>query len=61
MHKKRLRRFGDPELVKALMPDASPKRQHLKFIIVMFAAAMLIVALARPQMGLTVDNEKSKA
>ncbi len=60
VHKRRLRKFGDPELVKALMPDASPKRQYLKFIIVMFAAAMLIVALARPQMGLTVDNEKKQ-
>ncbi len=50
VHKRRLRKFGDPELVKALMPDASPKRQYLKFIIVMFAAAM----------GLTVDNEKKQ-
>lgn len=56
----RLRRFGDAQLVKLLMPDASVKRQHLKFALAMFAAAMLIVALARPQMGLTVDNTKKQ-
>ena len=42
------------------MPDASSKRQHIKFLIALFAAAMLIVALARPQMGMTVDNEKKQ-
>ena len=48
------------QLIKALMPDASSKRQHIKFLIALFAAAMLIVALARPQMGMTVDNEKKQ-
>lgn len=58
--RRNLRRFGDAQLLKALMPDASVKRQHLKFIIVLFAAAMLIIAFARPQMGMTVDNEKKQ-
>ena len=58
--KRKLKRFGEMQLIKALMPDASSKRQHIKFLIALFAAAMLIVALARPQMGMTVDNEKSK-
>lgn len=58
--KRRLKRFGDPNLLKALMPDASLKRQHLKFGLGLFAATMLILALARPQMGLTVDNEKKQ-
>lgn len=58
--RRRLHKFGDPKLVSALMPDASLKRQHLKFFLASFAAAMLIVALARPQMGLTVDNEKKQ-
>lgn len=60
VRKKRLQRFGDPLLIKALMPDASPKRIHLKFAIVMFAAAMLIITFARPQMGLAIDNEKKQ-
>ncbi len=58
--RRKLRRFGDAQLLKALMPDASVKRQHLKFVIALFAAAMLIIAFARPQMGMTVDNEKKQ-
>ena len=58
--RRRLRCFGDTALLKTLMPDASPSRQHLKFALTLFAAAMLIVALARPQMGLAVDNEKKQ-
>ena len=58
--KRKLKRFGEMQLIKALMPDASSKRQHIKFLIALFAAAMLIVALARPQMGMTVDNEKKQ-
>ena len=58
--KRKLKRFGETQLIKALMPDASSKRQHIKFLIALFAAAMLIVALARPQMGMTIDNEKKQ-
>lgn len=60
VRKRRLRRFGDLELLSALMPDVSPKRQHLKFAIALIAAALLIITLARPQMGMTVDNEKKQ-
>lgn len=60
VRKRRLRRFGDLELLRALMPDVSPKRQHLKFAIALIAAALLIITLARPQMGMTVDNEKKQ-
>lgn len=60
VRRRRLRRFGDPRLILGLMPDASPRRQHAKFAIAMLAAAMLIIALARPQMGLAVDNEKKQ-
>lgn len=60
VRKCRLRRFGDLELLRALMPDVSPKRQHLKFAIALIAAALLIITLARPQMGMTVDNEKKQ-
>ena len=58
--KRKLKRFGETQLIKALMPDASSKRQHIKFRLALFAAAMLIVALARPQMGMTVGNEKKQ-
>jgi len=57
-HRKRrqLTEFGDSELMAQLMPDASKSRPVLKFGILMFALALLIVAVARPQYG---QKEKS--
>lgn len=60
VRKKKLKRFGDIALLNNLMPDLSIKRQHLKFLLALFAVAMLIVSLARPQMGMTVDNTKKQ-
>ena len=56
--KKRLRRFGDPELIKELMPDVSRFRPLVKFSILLFALALLIVMLARPQFGTKISHEK---
>ena len=49
--RKRLRRFGDPQLVRQLMPDVSRFRPLVKFGLLLTALALLIVMLARPQMG----------
>lgn len=51
MRRKRLERFGDPETVRALMPDASPGRHLTKFIFFLAAFVFIVVALARPQLG----------
>ena len=56
--KKRLRKFGDPALLKALMPDVSRFRPSVKFWILEGALALLIVMLARPQMGTKINHEK---
>ncbi len=48
---RRLARFGDMRTLRMLMPEASPKRVRNKFIIVLCAMALMIVALARPQLG----------
>ena len=56
--KKRLRKFGDPALLKALMPDVSRFRPSVKFWILQGALALLIIMLARPQMGTKISNEK---
>ena len=58
--KKKLKRFGNIGLLENLMPDVSIKRQHLKVALALIAAAALIVSLARPQMGMTVDNTKKQ-
>ena len=56
--KKRLRRFGDPDLVKELMPDVSRFRPLVKFCLLLMALALLIVMLARPQFGTKISHEK---
>ena len=56
--KKRLRRFGDSELVRQLMPDVSRLRPAVKFWLVLTALALLIVLLARPQLGTKICHEK---
>ena len=55
---KRLRRFGDPKLIKLLTPDVSRLRQIVKFIILEIALTMIIFSLARPQQANGVSSEK---
>ncbi len=56
--KKKLRMFGDPRLLKDLMPDVSRFRPMVKFWLLQAALALLIVMLARPQMGTKISQEK---
>ena len=56
--KKRLRKFGDLKLLKSLMPDVSHFRPRVKFWLLLAALALLIVMLARPQMGTKISQEK---
>ena len=56
--KRKLRKFGDPKLLKELMPDVSRFRPSVKFWILLAALALLIVMLARPQMGTKISQEK---
>ena len=56
--KKRLRKFGDPKLLRELMPDVSRFRPVVKFWILLGALSLLIVMLARPQLGTKISNEQ---
>ena len=56
--KRRLRRFGDIELVRQLMPNVSRFRPAVKFWLLLGALALLIVMLARPQLGTKISHEK---
>ena len=49
--RRKLRKFGDPALLKDMMPDVSRFRPTVKFWLMNAALAVLIVMLARPQMG----------
>lgn len=58
--KLKLKKFGDLSLLKQLMPDVSLSRKSLKFWLMVAALALLIVMLARPQMGTKISQEKRK-
>ena len=56
--KKNWKRLGDPDLLRQLSPDVSRVRRLLKFTLVLTALALIILMLARPQMGTRVSHEK---
>lgn len=56
--KKAIRKYGNPELLAALMPEVSPKRQHLKFWLLFGAIAMVILVMAGPQFGSKLETVK---
>ena len=56
--RKRLRQYGDPELMAHLMPNVSKYRPDIKFWIVTVALAMVIFMLARPQFGSKMETVK---
>lgn len=58
--KLKLKKFGDLSLLKQFMPDVSSSRKSLKFWLMVAALALLIVMLARPQMGTKISQEKRK-
>ena len=54
LKKKAIKKYGNPELLAELMPEVSPKRQHLKFWLLFGAITMVITV--RFQTG---DSEAS--
>ena len=56
--KKRLRKFGDPELLRQLMPDVSRWRPLVKFLLLELALSMIIIMVARPQQANGVSQDK---
>lgn len=56
--RKAIRRFGNPELVAALMPDRSNGKIRLKFYLTCVAYLLLIIGLANPQIGSRYEEVK---
>lgn len=56
--KRRIKRFGNPQTVRTLMPDASVNRDRLKFSLTVIAMAFVIFGLARPQLGSKLKEVK---
>lgn len=55
---KRLRTFGDIGLLKSLMPDVSVLRHNIKAYLLLVVLSLLIIVLARPQLGSKISHEK---
>lgn len=58
--RRRLARFGQPEVIASLMPETSPYKPSLKFVLRMVALAALVIVLARPRAG-EKQHEESRA
>ena len=58
--KKALKKFGEISVIRHLIPDISKSRPILKFIILMFAYAFLIVGLSNPQIGSKLSKAQRK-
>lgn len=58
--RRRLARFGNVELLRELMPDVSDGRRKLKFTLFCAAVALMVLAVARPQFGSKLREEKSQ-
>ena len=56
--RKKLRQYGDPELMAHLMPNVSKYRPDVKFWLVTIALVMVIFMLARPQFGSKMETVK---
>lgn len=55
----KLRRFGRPDVVEALMPDASRYTPAVKITLAMLALAAIVIMLARPRAGAKEQQETS--
>lgn len=58
LRRKKLLRFGEMSLVSRLMPNVSKIRPSVKFWLSVAALALMIVMLARPQMGSKISHEE---
>ena len=57
---KRIKKFGDPELMKSLMHNATRYRPAIKFSIVCLAMIFMILLIARPQFGTKTETVTKK-
>ena len=60
LRRRSLARFGNPELLRELMPDVSRARVHLKSTLFICAVTLVIFAAARPQFGSKLREEKAQ-
>lgn len=60
LRRRSLARFGNPELLKELMPDVSAGRVRLKSLLFLTAFTLAVLAAARPQFGSKLREDKAE-
>lgn len=60
IRKKKIKLFGNPDLLAELMPHVSFVRPQVKFYIQIAAISLIIIVLAQPQFGTKMEKEKRK-
>ena len=58
--KQRIGKFGDPELVNALMPSWSGAKGWVRLVLFDMAFLCFVIGLARPQMGAKLQEKETK-
>lgn len=49
-------RYGDPAVIRRLMPDVSGIRSHIRFSLLLLTIASVILTLANPQIGSRIEK-----
>ncbi|MBO4743639.1 MAG: VWA domain-containing protein, partial [Bacteroidales bacterium] len=60
LRKRRIRKFGDPALVRQLMPSWSGTKGWVRIILFDLALLCFIIGIARPQMGAKLKEHEAK-
>ena len=60
LRKRNIAKFGNPTLLRALMPDISLWRTRVKSLLFLLAVMAVIFAAARPQFGSKLREQKSQ-
>lgn len=58
--RKVIKRFGNPTLVRQMIPDLSDIRPVVKFMLLMFSLVFLIIGIANPQIGAKLEKIERK-
>ena len=58
--RRRVKAFGDPELVEALMPSRSRSKGWVRMVLFCLGFLFFVVGLARPQTGAKLSERKTK-
>ncbi len=58
--KRRIKRYGNPQLFWTLVSSHSSVRKHFKFVLVLIVVTMIVLTLSRPQFGM-INEQRTKS